>query len=1328
MGRLFIFLFFFSNAVSSAMLNKNPIQAIDGGKNNAFGIVYDIFIDGSVIYIGADNGLFLKQGDSLKKVDWLNKVTTAPITSINLVGGALWIGTYGDGVFILDLHSETVLDGIYYGDDLDNFVLRIEKINDEHVLLITEIGIKLVSFDDLNSVGIINEELAIGLVVESEESFIFSTKQGVFRYTLKTQNIEKLFGYVEGSTVNETQINLTDKLLYVITADVIYKYDLKSKSLSTVLNSLDISFGTNDILHINDTELLIAGDSLQYVSDKESSNSLLSPILESNYVNVVYDIERTVSGNILIGGPRFGVAVLPRSYQDLKFLSNKGLLQTGRFQGFWTNGQTSIVGFNSKIYKLNSDTGELIELLSDSKWEMVLSFGNHLIASDITDGAWVLGLDEINTRVNLLNKLDIPGKLVDLEILGDSGFILNENGEIYSLSQDLELNKIPIDFSPDILFSVGDALIAQDYFNGIYYSHNGSNWFQIEHTEFQNNVQLECASKSLSGTILFCSSGNGVLKLESENLTLSRSVINSHLKSQNVRGINIDEIGHTWVSTSDGLYRVDESKGWVQKVGIQYGIVDVDFEYEGIISIDNGKKLLVIGDYLSYTLEPQFFGKSLNRDLQRKSILDIYEIRSFSGTGQDAGYVDYDLRQERSLYTEIKNDVYLTEIHFAARDPIDHDYLYFEYRLLGLSNEWKAATKGNAYVSYSSLPFGEYEFQVRAIDKQSIAEQPIASRKIIVLPPIWFTLEAFFLYFILVILLIFLVKLLTRKSKASHIAFAKSYTEGQTSKLAKKVSALSSALQKEKMMFRSLSREIRNPLTQVSCWLDSANDHRRREDLNESITSSLSTISRVNTLLDQMHELEALVGDKQDSGVTLDVIDSLSALIECYEEFARQKKVRLTLKGKKKIYIRVNKNSFERIFSNLLANAIKYSDSNDEILIRPKIQGEYVDIEVIDKGCGIAKDDVDRIYERFTKLDNNENVEGSGLGLAVVNELVRANDGSIIVESELGVGTKFTVRFEIQQQLNEPVVKIDPKKIVPLDSMCVEENGDGDIINSKHHTLADKEVILVADSSIHIRSSISKMFEPKFRCIRAGNGNEALEIARSIVPDCVILDSDLPLKNAITICKQLRSENNTSHMPIIIISANPDKGLRLEALHAKANDYFIKPFDQMELKLKVERIIEAQIYQVNVEDTKQLETLDLEDIVMPVFEDEKDQRFYMNLVVLLQQHYTDPSFNREFAASALSCTDRQLNRKLNEFLDLSFTGFVKQYRLKKAAKRLLVSDNISDVAYDLGFGSPSYFGMCFKEYFNMTPTQYIQTNRKPKPIEHLSKESMCAGK
>ncbi|WP_164084766.1 ATP-binding protein [Alteromonas flava] len=1308
------------------------VQTYEEVDKSDIGLIHKIFDGGHRIWLGSENGLFFYSKGAYFQI--ISFPQTAPVTAILATTDYLFIGTSGNGMYIALLDPSQELIFTKLDSENLNFIYDLAFSG--------EFGVLVSAFDSVNKISVLTngdyliEPIASTVnaftILENDKDLYYQNGNSLIRLDLSNDTYTKLeLSPQLGETfvINKIKL-LNDDELFLGTSRGLVKVKLTGSEFGAVRTALENqnvteiqNFGTGQNI-VYSEKIYLIDEHLNIVKSVNMFENFVSD-KEFSYVHQLFK----KNGKIAMASPLSGFFWLPLGFSSI----NKAK-------------------FNGKKLRIEN-VSEFMELLilydghelfiHDRLTFEINPFSEYLEIGEV-DQFIVNGSDDLVTAssniirvfdssIKLIDSYELDSSIVSLKDFSGDTIALTENGKLYRLVNK-GISEIHLNFSPNEIFVTSDSLFALDYYQGLYSTNTYETWHTYDVSNLTEDIPIDCVEKSPTGTIYFCTSGFGIQVLSNESSTLVNSKLNDLIHSRYIRDIAIDLQGNLWVATNAGLYRVSANAEWKQKINTRIGIKDGDFEFEGL-RYSRDDQLVVTGDDDSYILNMSQLIPVLNELLVSSNPVYVDDITIYSGKGEYPALREKIPKTTKGNFVaEIKSDVYQFDVHFAAVDPIDHNYLDFEYRLIGLSENWQLAKRGTSTASYSALPFGDYEFQVRAVDYQSKEQQPITSQKIRVLPPIWLTQAAFLIYFLLAVLLYFLFLILAKKAKKRQLKFAEDYAEERTMALHEKLTNLKEALVKEKTIFSSLSAELRTPLTYLQGWLTKSIQSNKPDVIKDSINSSLNTVQRVNCLIEQFDEIENLVGNERLFEVTVEVRSSINSLVESFEQIAKLRGIRISIKGGKGLYIRTHKSSFERIFSNLIGNAIKYTLPNTEVTLSIKKKVEKVVISIIDQGEGIQESELHQIFERFSKLDNNSQLEGSGLGLAVVKEQLEANNGEIRVESSIGVGTEFHVIFKLTEPPKSANEKadMDPNKIAILDKSSLTLDGSHDELKSSLVTMADKATVLIADSSVHIRNYLADMFEPTYHCIRSVNGKEALDIALTVMPNVIIADIDLPLLNGLKLTTKIRENEQTSTIPIIIISANSDRSTKINALSSKADDFILKPFEAAEIKFKVEQIIKMRPKldaQLDKSELAKPETvIDLEHIVMPEFDEEKDQRFYMQLVVLLQQNYQDPNFNKDFAATSMNCTERQINRKLNDFLGLSFTSFVKQYRLKKAAKKLLNSSNISEVAFDLGFGSPSYFGMCFRDYYEMTPSQFIACGGNVSLVKNKSKKGTKVAK
>lgn len=393
----------------------------------------------------------------------------------------------------------------------------------------------------------------------------------------------------------------------------------------------------------------------------------------------------------------------------------------------------------------------------------------------------------------------------------------------------------------------------------------------------------------------------------------------------------------------------------------------------------------------------------------------------------------------------------------------------------------------------------------------------------------------------------------------------------------------------------------------------------------------------------------------------------------------------------------------EKIINNLLSNAIKFTPDNGTVLFSAHWTTEEMTIQVSDNGIGIPHSKIDSIFERFYQVDdsNIRSHEGSGIGLALVKELTLLHHGNITVKSEPNQGTKFTVVIQMREP-DYAVAERGPEKV----SHNVFDNitSLGTDRPQLTEPTSESPIILVVEDNIDLAQYIG---EHLVGCgiVLSFNGIDGFSRAVQHVPDLIISDVMMPEMDGVELCKKLKGEEKTSHIPVILLTAKADIESRLEGLETGADDYITKPFDARELKTRVNNLIQQRkTLQERFSRTVILKPKDIA-ITSP------DETFLDRVMVIVENHISNSEFSADDFQKEIGMSRMQLHRKLKALTGHSVGEFVRIQRLIRASELLSkTGGNISEVCYQTGFTSLSYFAKCFKKQFGTTPKEYASTH------------------
>ena len=510
--------------------------------------------------------------------------------------------------------------------------------------------------------------------------------------------------------------------------------------------------------------------------------------------------------------------------------------------------------------------------------------------------------------------------------------------------------------------------------------------------------------------------------------------------------------------------------------------------------------------------------------------------------------------------------------------------------------------------------------------------------------------------------------------------------------------------------FANISHEFRTPLTLILGPLADLSDSIRDPSVKKRIGVMQRNTNRLLDLVNQLLELSKI----ESGSLTLDIakadiIGIIKGVSMSFDSIAEQKNIDLTLNIVPEcLEINFDRAKFETILTNLLANAFKFTPENGRINIQSQLVAggekggnrEYLRITVTDSGSGIPAREIDQIFNRFYQSDNSQLLqqEGSGIGLALTKELVELHEGKISAASKEGDGTRIIV--EIPTNLKATQTILSTEKNVKEEALLVNNEEIAVIETSDDNIEAEGTLILLIEDHEEVRQYIHEILHPKYQIISANDGEEGVVKALELIPDLIICDVMMPKKDGFEVCRILKNDEKTSHIPIVLLTAKSSSEDKIEGLLTKADDYVTKPFVPKELIVRITNLIDSRNHLRNK--YKNEGTLRPNDIASNSI----DEKFLNRLIEIVELHMGNEKFSVEQLGIEMGMSRSQLHRKLNALIDQGPNQFIRTFRLQRAHDLLKQNTaTAAEIAYEVGFSSPSYFTKCFHEMFGYTPSE-----------------------
>lgn len=511
--------------------------------------------------------------------------------------------------------------------------------------------------------------------------------------------------------------------------------------------------------------------------------------------------------------------------------------------------------------------------------------------------------------------------------------------------------------------------------------------------------------------------------------------------------------------------------------------------------------------------------------------------------------------------------------------------------------------------------------------------------------------------------------------------------------------------------FANISHEFRTPLTLVMGPIkDVLKNTTTTEDQNR-LQLAYQNAERLLQLINQLLDLSKLEANKMELLTTKQNLPAiLKGIVMSFESLAKRKHIQFNFVAQKEnIPVYVDTDKMEKIFYNLLSNAFKFTKENGEIAVMITDHENHVEILVRDNGIGISSSRLPNIFNRFFQGDNTTTSEheGTGIGLALVKELVELHKGSINVESQEGEGTVFTVNFKKgtahlkEHEIHHASSSVSSASTIQQAEKMINLSAEIPALNStSNDTEQDDEapVVLIIEDNTAVRNYIKQHLISSFQIIEAVNGQEGIDHALELLPDLIISDVMMPKKDGYEVCATLKKDQRTSHIPIILLTAKAAAEEKMKGLEIGADDYLVKPFDTKELGVRARNLIASRLLlRKKFSESGTIEP-------QAAGTNSVDKAFLEDVCAIIDAHLSDEQFSVELLAQEIGLSRSQLNRKLKALTDQSPNKVIQSFRLQKAKEMLQQgTGNVSEVAMQTGFNSTAYFIKCFGDKYGQTP-------------------------
>jgi signal transduction histidine kinase/ligand-binding sensor domain-containing protein/DNA-binding response OmpR family regulator len=799
------------------------------------------------------------------------------------------------------------------------------------------------------------------------------------------------------------------------------------------------------------------------------------------------------------------------------------------------------------------------------------------------------------------------------------------------------------------------------------------------------------------------SGGLNRLYLQTKPYRIDHFTSHEGLPNNTIHAIQEDYKSNIWMSTNQGLVMYDREKNSFKNFDVNDGLQNNEFT-DG-------------GSFKSRLSEKIFFGGVDGLDIVYPSRLDTanyfphlviteFQIRNIKIVpGDENDILSQNINSLQDI--ELSYDQNYFTFFFTTLDYWNKQKSEYAYFLENFDKNWNNIGQQQS-VTFTNIPPGQYTLNIKYSNGNGVWS-PVARRiQITVAPPFWNTSWAYALYIILAIGIQVCIVLYIRWRMRAKKAMAMDKF---------KALQLKELNDYKLQFFTNIAHEFRTPLTLILGPVASLLKKNNGENEARQLKTIYSNSLRLQKLIEELMQFRKIESGKDTLEISYqDLVSFTQEIIESFQQYATDRELHLEFHPQQEtLAAYFDKRKVEKILINLVSNAIKYSLPGGIVSVSLKGENSKAIFQIRDEGIGIAEENHGKIFDSFyhnavQRMDANGFAKSTGIGLSLTRSLVLLHQGEIQVNSKPTKGSVFTVTLPITKE-SYPKQLQELRLMIPSTNLTekVSLEFDSDHFTDQTHATAngrtDKHTysLLVVDDNASITSLLENLLSDKYVIHKALNGKKALDLLDTERIDLVISDVLMPDMDGLALCKKIKENIQTSHIPVILLTAKAEIENRIEGLQVGADSYIPKPFHPEHLFIRIEKLIERmELIRKKFQNFAEVELHQLSPGIS-----ERDDHFFSKITQCIQSHLSEPEFNADTIAEEVGMSKASLYKKVKTITGLTPHGLIKQYRLKKAADLLKNSSmTVSEVIYETGFNSRSYFYKSFNEVYHCHPKDF----------------------
>lgn len=810
----------------------------------------------------------------------------------------------------------------------------------------------------------------------------------------------------------------------------------------------------------------------------------------------------------------------------------------------------------------------------------------------------------------------------------------------------------------------------------------------------QNSIGITAIKEDSRHQIWLASNGGGLFLYKAEKNNFKRfQTEKDGLISNYCYDLAETKHGNILISTNKGLSIYQNSTGIFKNLRLQDGVP--------LSAINEGNRLFVASDgeifWGGINGLVSFYEQQISNVNKPSTIhFSRLEVNNKKVEPNDnTGIFENSLLFTKKL--AFKSSDTNISIFFAISNYIKANACEYEYAMIGLSDKWLKCN-GNR-IDFSNLSRGNYKLKVRGRYLNSNMLTDEITLDIRVNPPFYTSTIALIIY-ILILTTLFILWLRFYKADVNLKS---------TLDFEKKDKDRIQAMNKSKLQFfTNISHEFRTPITLIMGQIESLLESKESPALSSKLLSVYKNTSKLNYLLSELLDFR-----KQEQGYLkikvrkMNIVDFVYEIFLTFNDFAFVNKIHYHFEcDENELFVYFDPVQLQKVFNNLLSNAFKFTKSGGEISLKIVKRENDVQILVSDSGIGIPQKEINNIFDRFYQV-NQTNMAGTGIGLALAKGIMDLHGGHVSAQSTAGFGSVFEVLLKVgtthfsDEQIveNNETYPIDPNNNLMIEDDLYFKEMKAEFTDSNNNR---KFKLLIVDDNEEIINLLKSAFEAFYLVEFAINGKEGLEKAAIFQPDIILSDLMMPVMSGSGMLVKLKSNIETSHIPVVMITANTSDQYLIEGLQFGADDYITKPFNLRHLVIRCNNLVRSRKL------LKEKYSNELSNNLELITHNNLDKEFMEKVLSIVEKYIDKEDFTIDSLAAEMTISRNKVYSKIKNITGMTPNDFIQNIKLKKAAFSLKNNSNltIAEIAYQYGFGTPQYFSKCFKKSFGLTPLDY----------------------